>query len=36
MQEITLRGIGEVLAINLGGVAITGASLNVDITWTEE
>jgi len=36
MQEITLRGTNEVLAINLNGVSVTGSSFNADITWTEE
>lgn len=36
MQEIVLNNANEVLAINLGGVTVTGGSFNFDITWTEE
>ena len=35
-QEITLRGVNEVLAINLNGVSVGGSSFDIDITWTEE
>lgn len=33
---VELRGTGEVLAVNLGGVTVTGGSLNADLFWTEE
>lgn len=35
-QPITLRGINEVVAINLNGTTVVGDLFNVDITWTEE
>ena len=34
-QLMTLRGIAQVLAVNLGGVTVVGGSLNVTIEWTE-
>jgi hypothetical protein len=36
MQEISLRGTGEVLSINLNTTTVAGGSFNIDITWTEE
>ncbi len=35
-QAIVLRGIAEVLAVNLAGVTIAGDGFNVSIEWTEE
>ena len=35
-KAITLNSASEVLSFNLGGVTVAGASVNVDITWTEE
>jgi hypothetical protein len=35
-QDITLRGINEYIAVNLGNVAVAGNSLSIDIVWTEE
>lgn len=35
-QAIVLRGINDVLAINLNGVTMTGGLCNVSIEWTEE
>ena len=34
-QLMTLRGIAQVLAVNLGGVTVVGGSLNITIEWTE-
>lgn len=34
-QFITLRGIAEVVAVNLNGVTVTGAALNITVEWTE-
>lgn len=34
-QSIVLRGTGDQLAINLGGVTVTGGSFNVTISWIE-
>lgn len=34
-KSIILRGIAEGIAINLGGVTLTGGSLDVYITWAE-
>ena len=36
MQDITLRGINELLAVNMNGVTSTGNSMGIDIVWTEE
>jgi hypothetical protein len=36
MQDITLRGANELLAINMNAVTSTGNSMNIDIAWTEE
>jgi hypothetical protein len=35
-KPITLRGITEVLAVNLNAATVTGGLLNVTIQWTEE
>lgn len=36
-KAIVLRGVGEFLAINMGGTALAGATtMDVDILWTEE
>lgn len=35
-QAIVLRGTGEVLAINLNGVTVSGASFDIDLEWSEE
>lgn len=36
-QDIVLRGITQVLAVNLNGVSVVGnALLDIDIEWTEE
>lgn len=35
-QAIVLRGTSEVLAINLGGVTVTGGSWLCTVEWTEE
>lgn len=35
-RPIVLRGTGQVFAINLNGVTVTGGSLTLDVTWTEE
>lgn len=35
-QPIVLRGAAESLAINLGGVTVTGGSAHVSALWTEE
>ena len=35
-QAIFLRGTGEVLAVNLNGVTLTGGSITVTIEWSEE
>ena len=34
-QIMTLRGIAEVLAVNLNGVTVTGSAINVTVEWTE-
>ena len=34
-QPLSLRGIRQVLAINLNGVTIAGGSVNINIEWTE-
>lgn len=35
-QTIVLRGTGQVFAINLAATTMTGGSLDIDITWSEE
>lgn len=35
-RPITLRGVAEVVAINLNGATIAGGSCNIDSEWTEE
>ena len=35
-QPIFLRGVTEVLAVNLNGVTVTGGSFDIDVTFTEE
>jgi hypothetical protein len=35
-QLPTLRGTGEVLAINLNATTVSGNNFNIDIIWTEE
>lgn len=35
-KAIVLRGIAEVLAVNLNGQTLTGESLDITIEWTEE
>lgn len=35
-QAIVLRGTTQVLAVNLNGVSISGASFDISIEWTEE
>lgn len=35
-QEIVLRGVAQMLCLNLNGATMTGGSLNIDILWTEE
>ena len=35
-QAVVLRGITQVLAINLNSVTISGASFDISIEWTEE
>lgn len=34
-QFITVRGIAEVVAINLNGVTVAGGALNITVEWTE-
>ena len=34
-QSMTLRGIAEVLAVNLNATTVTGAAINVTVEWTE-
>lgn len=34
-RPVVLRGTGEVLAVNLAGVTITGGSLNATFYWSE-
>ena len=34
-QQLTLRGISQVLAVNLNGATVAGGSLNINIEWTE-
>lgn len=36
IQPWVLRGINEVMAVNLNGVTITGPSFDIYIVWTEE
>lgn len=35
-KPLTLRGIAEVLAINLNGVTVTGGTFDFSVIWTEE
>jgi hypothetical protein len=35
-KPVVLRGVGEVLALNLGATTVAGSNINIDITWTEE
>lgn len=35
-QAVVLRGIAQVLAVNLGGVTVAGGSINIDLEWSEE
>lgn len=35
-QAVTLRGVAQVLALNLNGVTVTGGAFNVWVEWTEE
>jgi hypothetical protein len=35
-QSVVLRGVNEVLAINLDGVSINGGSFHINVEWTEE
>lgn len=35
-QAVTLRGTGEVLAVNLNATTLTSGNFDVDIEWTEE
>lgn len=35
-QAVVLRGIAQVLAVNLGGVTVTGGSFHCNFEWTEE
>lgn len=35
-QSIYLRGINEILSVNLNGVTLAGSSFNIFIEWTEE
>ena len=35
-QAIILRGVNDVLAVNLNGVTLTGGSVNVTVEWSEE
>lgn len=35
-QALVVRGVAEVLAINLNGIASAGSSLDISIEWTEE
>lgn len=35
-QAPVLRGIAQVLAINLNGVSVAGGSLDISVEWTEE
>lgn len=34
-QPVVLRGTGEVLAVNLNGVTVTGGSFNITVEWSE-
>ena len=34
-QQMILRGITQVLAVNLNAVTIAGASININVEWTE-
>ena len=35
-QPITLRGTAEQLSVNLNGVTVTGANIDIYVEWTEE
>lgn len=35
-QAIVLRGIAQVLAVNLAGVSVAGGSVDLSVEWTEE
>lgn len=35
-QPIVLRGVSEILAINLNSTTITGSVINISVCWTEE
>lgn len=35
-QSVVLRGIAQVLALNLNGVTVTGGAFNLWVEWTEE
>lgn len=35
-QEVVLRGIAQVLAVNLNGATVVGGTFDIDVTWTEE
>jgi hypothetical protein len=35
-QAIVLRGTGQVLAVNLNGVTVTGGAFDINVEWSEE
>jgi hypothetical protein len=35
-QFVVLRGVAQTLAVNLGGVTVTGGAANVEIEWMEK
>ena len=35
-QEIVLRGVAQIVAVNLNGTTVSGSSFNITIEWTEE
>ena len=35
-QNLVLRGTGEVFAINLNAVTVTGGSFDINVEWTEQ
>ena len=35
-QAIVLRGVAQVLAVNLNGATVTGGAFDINIEWTEE
>lgn len=35
-QTLVLRGVSEILAINLNGTTINGNIINISVSWTEE